>query len=156
MHTLPLNYAGLALIVVAIILFILEVKITSHGILGIGGIVALALGSIMLIKTSSALEFIRISLNVIILTTVVSTLFFAFLISMAMKAQKLKPVTGVEGMIGEEGEALHNLDPSGMVSVHGELWNARADAGRIERGQKITVTAIDNLTLHVRASGNST
>ena len=155
MHTLPLNYAGLALIIFAIILFILEVKITSHGILGIGGAVALALGSIMLIRTSSALEFIRISLNVIISTTVVSTLFFAFLISMAVKAQKLKPVTGTEGMIGEEGEALHNLDPTGMVRVHGELWNARTDSGKIEQGEKVKVTAIENLTLYVTRVSNT-
>lgn len=154
MHTLPLNYAGLALIVFAIILFILEVKITSHGILGIGGVIALALGSIMLIRTDSALEFLRISWSVIISTTVITALFFFFLISLAVKAQKAKPVTGIEGIIGEEGEALARLEPAGMVRVHGELWSARSVSGNIEQGQRIRVTAIENLTLNVEQVSN--
>ena len=149
MHTLPLNYAGLALILFAIILFILEVKIVSHGLLGIGGVVALALGSIMLIRTDSALEFIRISWGVILSTTVATAAFFFFLVALAVKGQRAKPVSGVEGMIGEEGEALATLQPSGTVSVHGELWNAESVAGSIQAGQRIRVTAIRNLTLYV-------
>ena len=149
MHTLPVNYAGLALILVAFILFILEVKITSYGILGIGGVIALALGSIMLIRTDSALEFMRISWGVIVPTTLVTAAFFFFLVGLAIKGQKLKSITGMEGIIGEEGEALATLEPSGMVRVHGELWKAEAVSGTINKGQKIIVKAIHNLTLYV-------
>ena len=155
MHTLPVNYAGLALIMVAFILFILEVKITSYGILGIGGVIALAIGSIMLIRTNSALEFIRISWGVIVPTTLVTAAFFFFLVGMAVKGQKLKSMTGVEGIVGEEGEALATLEPSGMVRVHGELWKAESVSGIISRGQKIKVTAINNLTLFVKQIENS-
>jgi membrane-bound serine protease (ClpP class) len=149
MHTLPLNYAGLALIILAIILFILEVKIISHGILGIGGVIALVLGSIMLIRTDSALEFIRISWSVIVATTIATALFFFFLIRLAVKAQQAKPITGIEGLIGEIGETLARLEPAGMIRVHGELWKAESISGSIDQGQKVKVTAISNLTLYV-------
>ena len=155
MHTLPINYAGLALIIFAIILFVLEVKIISHGVLGIGGVISFALGSIMLIRTNSALEFIRISWGVIISTTVATALFFFFLIVLAVRAQKAKPVTGIEGMVGEVGETLARLEPSGMVRVHGELWKAESVSGSIDKGQKIKVTAIKNLTLYVEQANNN-
>lgn len=154
MHTLPLNYAGLALIVFAIILFVLEVKITSHGILGVGGVISLALGSMMLIRTESALEFLRISWSVILSTTIATALFFFLLISLAIKGQKLKPITGVEGIIGEEGEAMARLEPEGMVRVHGELWKAKSTSGNIEQGEKIKVKALHNLTLVVEQVKN--
>ena len=155
MHTLPLNYAGLALIVLAILLFVLEVKITSHGILGIGGVIALALGSMMLIRTESALEVLRISWGVIISATVVTACFFFFLVALAVKAQKTKPVTGIEGIVGEEGEALARLEPSGMVRVHGELWKAISTSGSIDKGRRIKVTAINNLTLSVEQANDT-
>lgn len=149
MHTLPLNFAGLALIIFGIILFILEIKIVSHGILGIGGVIALGLGSMMLIRTTSGLEIARISWHVILSTIIVSGLFFFFIIGMAIKAQRAKPVTGVEGMIGETGEALAMLEPFGTVRVHGELWNAESVSGSINKGGKVRVTAIENLKLYV-------
>jgi membrane-bound serine protease (ClpP class) len=149
MHTLPLNYAGLALIIFAIILFVLEIKITSYGVLGIGGTIALVLGSMMLIRTESAPEFLSISWGVIIATAVITALFFFFLITMAVKGQKAKPVTGIEGIIGEIGETLNPLQPSGLIRVHGELWNARSVAGAINQGQKVRVTAVQDLTLFV-------
>lgn len=150
MHTLPINYAGIALIIVAIILFILEVQIISYGILGIGGVVALALGSMMLIKPDSGLEFMRISWGVILTTTITTALFFFFLIGLAVKGQKVRVQTGEEGIIGEIGEALASLQPSGMVRVHGELWKAESVSGTIDSGQKVKVTAINNLTLYVK------
>ena len=150
MHTLPLNYAGLALILFSILLFILEVKIISHGILGIGAVVSLALGSMMLIKTNSRLEFISISRSVITATTAVTALFFFVLITFAIRGLKLKPMTGIEGIVGEVGVTLASLEPSGMVRVHGELWKAESVSGNISQGQKIIVTAINNLTLYVK------
>lgn len=151
MHTLPLNYAGLALIVFGILLFILEIKITSHGVLGIGGVVSLLLGSTMLIRNDSALEFLRISWQVIIAATAVSALFFFFLIGLAVKAQRARPVSGIEGMIGQTGEALARLEPAGMVRVHGELWKAESITGSIEEGHRVKVTGIKNLMLYVEA-----
>ncbi len=149
LHTLPLNYAGLALIVFSIILFILEIKITSGGLLGIGGVVSLVLGSIMLLKTDSALEFIRISWSVILSTAILTALFFLFLVRSVVKGQRLKPATGMEGIVGEMGHALVRIDPNGTVQVHGEIWKAESVSGNIDAGQKIRVTGIRNLLLYV-------
>lgn len=149
LHTLPINYAGLALIVFGIILFLLEIKIISHGLLAIGGTISLLLGSMMLIRKIPNMEFLRISWGVIIPTVVVTALFFLFVIGAGLKAQRGRAITGVEGIIGETGMALDNLYPTGSVLVHGEIWTAEAVAGYIEKGQKIRVTAIDNLKLKV-------
>ncbi len=154
LHTLPINYAGLALIIFAIILFILEIKIISHGILTIGGVISLVLGSLMLIDTESTLEVIEISWQVILIAVVLTTAFFIFAISYGIKAQLKKPATGIEGLIGETGEALEDLNPEGQVRVHGELWNAISIEGFISRGSKIKVEEILNLKLKVRKLEN--
>ncbi len=149
LHTLPINYAGLALIIFGIILFLLEIKIISGGLLAIGGTVALLLGSMMLIRKIPNMEFLRISWGVIIPTVVVTVLFFLFVIGAGLKAQRAKPITGVEGLAGETGLALESINPLGTVLVHGEIWNAEAVEEAIEKGQKIRVIAIDNLRLKV-------
>ena len=149
MHTLPINYAGLALILFAIVLFILEIKVVSHGLLTIGGVVALALGSIMLIQKESFLEFAVISWEIIVTTIVLTVLFFAFAIGMGIKAQRKKPTTGMQGIIGETGEAMSDLRPEGSVKIHGEIWNAVSLDGVIKRGTKITVAEADKLVLKV-------
>jgi len=149
MHTLPVNYAGLALIVFAIILFLLEIKIISHGLLAIGGVVSLLLGSIMLFRTSSTPDIVNLSWSVIITSTLVTATFFLFVVGMGLKAQRLKPVTGVDALIGETGESLSLLDPVGTVQVHGETWNAESVSGKINRGQKIRVNGIKGFTLFV-------
>lgn len=150
MHTLPINYAGLALIILAVILFVAEIKIVSHGLLTIGGIISLILGSIMLIDTESTLEVIEISWQVILVTVIFTTAFFLFAIGFGIKAQLRKPTTGIEGLIGEVGEALSDLNPEGQVRVHGELWNAESLDGQIITGTKIKVSGIENLKLKVR------
>ena len=154
MHTLPVNYAGLALIIFAIILFILELKIVSHGLLGIGAVVSLLLGSIMLIKTDSALEFARISLTVIISTSVITAAFFLGIIALGLRAQKRPVSTGVEGLIGKTGEALEPLSPVGTVRVHGEIWKAEATGEAIFTGDKILVTEVRGLKLFVERQGD--
>jgi membrane-bound serine protease (ClpP class) len=131
------------------ILFILEIKVTSYGVLGIGGAVALALGSIMLIRTESALEIIRISWTLILGTTVLTLLFFSLLLALVVRGQMIKPVSGVEGMIGAVGETLDVLQPVGMIRIHGELWRAESGGEMIAGGQKVRVTAVKNLTLLV-------
>jgi membrane-bound serine protease (ClpP class) len=149
LNTLPINYAGLALIIFAIILFIAEIKVVSHGMLAAGGILSLLLGSLMLIRPDSSLEFIRISRSVIIACTTVTALFFLFVIGAGIRAQRAKPVTGIEGFMGETGETLEPLDPLGNVRVHGEIWQAESVSGRIEAGEKILITAMKNLKLFV-------
>lgn len=149
MHTLPINYAGLALIIFAIVLFLLEIKIVSHGILAIGGIASLLLGSLMLIRSDAALESVRISRSVIIAAVAVSSLFFLFVLGLGVRALRAKPVTGVEAMTGEIGESLEALDPGGTVRVHGEIWRAITTGAAIARGEKIRVVGIRDLTLLV-------
>ena len=153
LHTLPINYAGLALIVFAIILFILEVKIISHGMLTIGAIVALLLGSLMLIREDPSFPLLKISTTVIITTTAVSAAFFLFVIGAGLRAQRAKSVTGMEGFMGETGVVLEDLDPMGSVRVHGEIWQAQSASGKIEAGQKIRILSMKNFRLTVEAIG---
>ena len=149
MHTLPINYAGLALIIFAIVLFILEIKIVSHGLLAIGGAVSLLLGSLMLIRAGSSLNAVNLSRSVIITSTIVTTLFFVFILGLGLKAQRRKPVTGMEAMIGLTGESLGALEPLGRVRVNGEFWNAESVSGNIGQGKKVRITEIKNLKLFV-------
>lgn len=149
MHTLPINYAGVALIVFAIILFLLEIKIVSHGILAIGGVISLLLGSFMLLRTGSPLEFVRISRGVIIGATTVSALFFLFVVGAGIRAQRAKPVTGPQGLIGAMGEVTQQLEPMGMVRLQGEIWTAISLSGTIEAGKKVRVKEMKNLKLYV-------
>ncbi len=149
-HTLPINYAGLALIVFAIILFILEIKIISHGILSIGGVISLVLGSLMLIEDESALEAIAISIEVIIMIAVLTLIFFLFVITLGIKAQKRKVTTGSEGIINEIGIAIADLDPLGEIKVHGEIWSAESIEGTIKTGSKVIVVSVLNLKLKVK------
>ncbi|HWK04171.1 MAG TPA: nodulation protein NfeD [Puia sp.] len=149
MQTLPVNYAGLALIIFAIILFLLDVKLASHGLLAIGGIVSLLLGSIMLIRPGSGSDFGGISRVVIIVSTAITALFFLTIIGLGLKAQRGKPVTGPEGLIGEIGETLEALTPDGSIRVHGEHWKAESVAGNIEPGKKVRVIRMQDWKLYV-------
>lgn len=155
LHTLPINYAGLALIIVGIILFILEIKVTSYGLLTVGGIVALFLGSIMLIDSDSSLEFISISWGIIIPAVLLTALFFAVAIGFGIRAQRRKPTTGVEGIVGEVGVALTDLNPIGQVRVHGEIWTATSAEGKIRKGAPIKVQQVRDLQLTVTTTISS-
>jgi membrane-bound serine protease (ClpP class) len=115
----------------------LEIKIVSHGLLAIGGIVSLLLGSMMLLKSGSSLEFARISRAVIFSATAVTALFFLFIVGAGIKAQRRKPVTGAEAMIGVTGEVTEMLSPAGTVNVQGEIWKAESIEGNINAGEKI-------------------
>jgi membrane-bound serine protease (ClpP class) len=148
LNTLPVNYAGLALIVFALLLFILEIKIVSHGVLAIGGIVSLLLGSMMLIRRGAG-PVGQISWTVIISSVIITTLFFLFVIGMGLRAQRLKPVTGVESMMGETGEAKEELNPLGMILLNGELWQAESVSGVIQKGEKVRVKNMQGFKLFV-------
>lgn len=154
MHSLPVNYAGLALILFAIILFLLEIKIVSHGILATGGIISLLLGSMMLIRSGSSLEVIKISRGVILGATAVSALFFLFILGFGIKAQRRKIVSGLEAMIGDTGETLDILNPAGSVRVNGEIWSAESITGVIDKGKKVKIKELKNLKLFVEPIDN--
>ena len=146
-QTLPVNYAGLLLIFLAIVLFILEIKITSYGMLTIGGLISMTIGSIMLFD--SPLPFFQLSLKVILPAVLLTTLFFSLTVYLAVKAYRRQPVTGAEGLIGLEGEARTDVHHKGQVFVHGEIWQAWSDEP-INAGDKIIVEKVENLTLKVK------
>ncbi|WP_333653586.1 NfeD family protein [Dissulfurispira sp.] len=147
-QTLPVNYAGLLLIIIGLILFILEVKVASYGMLTIGGIVSMVLGSLMLFE--SPLPFLKLSLSVIIPAVIVTALFFVLTFRLAYKAYKRKPVTGAEGLIGLEGIAKTDITPGGgMVVVHGEFWSAYSD-NVIQKEERVVVEDVKGLRVKVR------
>ena len=148
-QTLPINYAGLALIIFAIILFIAEIKIVSHGLLAIGGVISLFLGSLMLIH--SPFELVSISLSVIITTVLVAAVFFIWIVGLGLKAQQLKPATGQQALIGEAGSVVTEISPdaAGQIAVHGEIWKAVADT-RLGVGDKVIVESFREWTLTVK------
>ncbi len=148
-QTLPLNWAGLLLIIVAIVMFLLEVKVVSYGFLTLGGVVSLVIGSIMLFK--SPIPALRVSWSVILPTVVGTVLFFLFAITFGIRAQRKKVTTGHPGMIGEEGEAVTMLNPDGKVKIGSEYWNATADNPPVEVGAPIVVTGGNRLRLTVRS-----
>ena len=148
-QVLPINYAGLALIIVAIILFILEVSIISYGLLTIGGVVSMILGSMMLFNVSEApKELFSVSLAVIIPVVVFTALFIIIAASFVVKAHKRQPVTGAEGIIGEAGIAASDISTEGTVKVHGEIWKAIA-LQPISQGAKIIVKSVEHIQLTV-------
>jgi membrane-bound serine protease (ClpP class) len=144
---LPVNYAGLALILFGIILFIAEVKVVSHGLLAVGGVISLLLGSVMLFRSPE--EYMRVSLSVIIPAVLVSAAFFIFAVTKAVKARLTKPTTGMEGLVGETGILVTPTTPEGKVSIHGEFWNAISDQP-IEKGEKVQVVGVTQLKLKVK------
>jgi membrane-bound serine protease (ClpP class) len=147
LQMLPVNYAGLALIFFAIILFIAEIKVVSHGLLAVGGVISLLLGSLMLFQSPG--EYMKISLSVIIPAVLVSAGFFIFAITKAVKARLTKPTTGMEGLVGEVGIASTTIAPEGKISIHGEFWNVISNQ-TIEKGEKVQVIGSANLKLKVK------
>ena len=146
LQTLPINYAGLMLIILAIALFIAEAFITSHGVLGVGGTIAMLMGSVMLID--SAAPSLQISWAVIVPVVALSAAMFIVTVTLAVRVHRDKVDTGREGMIGLEGEARTDIHASGQVFVRGEYWNAWSREP-IKAGERIRVEAIEGLKLRV-------
>jgi len=142
-QTLPVNYAGLLLIALAIIFFIAEIKVTSYGMLSIGGLISLILGSIMLF------ENMRVSLRLMMPTVALVGGFFVVVATLAFRAYRSKPKSGAEGLMGEIGVVKQRIDPEGLVFVHGEYWRAVASEP-IDEGEKVRVEGMDGLVLKVR------
>ncbi|MBC8200039.1 MAG: nodulation protein NfeD [Desulfobacterales bacterium] len=145
-QTLPVNYAGILLIILAMIFFIMEMKITSYGLLSIAGVTSLFLGSLMLFENAS--PELRVSWQVFLPTIVIVSGFFVTLASLVFKAQVSKPKTGAKGLVGEIGVVKEDIMPEGKVFVHGELWNATSK-NRISKGTKVRVIKVVNLVLDV-------
>lgn len=147
-QTLPVNYAGLLLIILAIILFILEVKIISHGVLTIGGVISMLIGSLMLFESPG--PFMKLSLFLILPAVILTALFFTIVLGLAYKAHKRKPVTGSEGLIGLKGIAGTDItNNGGMVLLRGEIWSAYSDETMF-KGEKIIVESVTGLKIKVK------
>jgi membrane-bound serine protease (ClpP class) len=142
-QTLPVNYAGLLLVVLAILLFIAEIKVASYGILSAGGIVSLALGSIMLF------EDVGVSLQLMMPTIVLIGGFFVVVSTLAFRAYRSKPKVGMEGLKGAVGVVKQPIDPEGFVFVHGELWRA-ISSEKIDPGERVEVEGAEGLVLRVK------
>ena len=149
MSSMPVNYAGVALIVFGIILFLLEIKIISHGLLAIGGTISVLLGSMILFRNSPMQNLVAISWTVMITTTAVTALFFLFVVGMGLKAQRTQPVSGTHALIGQTAIALGDLNPEGQVQLMGEIWSAVSPSGKIKANEEVIVKDIINLTLYV-------
>ena len=148
LQTLPVNYAGILLIVLAIIFFIMEMKITSYGLLSVAGIVSLLLGSLMLFEGST--PDMTLSLQVLLPTLILISGFFVVVASLVFRAQISKPATGSMGLVGEIGIVKKALTPEGKVFVHGELWNARSKEP-VDEDAKVRVVNVVNLMLEVES-----
>jgi membrane-bound serine protease (ClpP class) len=148
-QSLPINFAGLLLILFAVVLFIAEVKVTSHGVLAIGGIVSMALGSLMLYDAPEV--GFRVSWRVIVPTVALTAGFFLFALTLGVRAFRRRPLLGVSGLVGQTGVARGALAPEGQVSVDGELWRAVADRPLAD-GTRVTVVDVQGLTLKVVGS----
>jgi membrane-bound serine protease (ClpP class) len=147
---LPVNYAGVLLILLAVIMFILEVKVPSHGALTVGGIISMTIGSLMLFNTSASMPFLRLSIAFVVPAVILTALFFALTIRLALKAFRRKPVTGYEGMSGEEAVAAGDIDTGGgTVLIHGEIWSAFSEAP-IRKGETVIIEQRHGLKLKVR------
>lgn len=151
LQVLPTNYAGVALIVLAIGMFIAEVKVASYGLLTIGGVVSLFLGSLILFP--SPYEFMRVSLPIVLAFTLSTLAIATFLAFIVVRARRRRVATGAEGLVGETGEVRSWEGRRGKVFVHGELWDAESDVKSdvaFQRGTEVKVIAVEGMTLRIQ------
>lgn len=146
-QTLPVNYAGLMLICLAIILFLIEIKMPSYGLLSLGGIVSLTLGSVMFF------EDLGVSYKTIIPFIILTGAFFMGIAWLALSAQMTKPQSGMSGMVGEIGLVRERIAPEGLIFIHGEIWRAESQ-DEIEEGEKVKVEEVSGLVLKVKRTVN--
>ena len=146
---LPVNYAGIALIVLAIVFFLAEIKVASHGLLSAGGVLALVLGSVILFDVQGT--GLRLSWSVIAAAAVVTLGFFVFVVGAGLMAQRRRVATGSQGLIGQRATAVERLDPGGRVRLGDEIWNAISSVP-VDTGAELEVLGVDGLRLRVRPS----
>ncbi len=148
-NTLPVNYAGVLLILLGVGMFIAEIKVASYGFLTIGGIISLVLGSVIMFRNEGGYA-VRVSWMVIIPTVAAVTLFFTVVVALVVKSQVRRSVAGSEGLVGERGKVLKEItDEGGKVFVHGEIWNAFSDQS-VEEGALVEVEEFNNLRVKVK------
>ena len=147
MQTLPINYAGLMLIILGAVLFIAEINMMSYGLLSVSGAISIFLGSIMLIDSDD--PAMQISRAVLYPTLGMTLLVTTGTIYLAARSSQLRTSTGLEGLVGEAGVVKETLNPQGRVLVHGEIWNAESDV-TISEGEKVVVESVAGLTTKVR------
>jgi membrane-bound serine protease (ClpP class) len=152
LQVLPVNLAGLLLILLALAFFVLEIKVQSHGMLAVGGVISFLIGSLILFEPGGAggAGVFRVALPVVIGTTLATAALFTFVIGKAIGAQRRRVETGAEGLVGAVGETISALAPRGQVRVHGEIWQAESSQP-LASGTPVEVTRVRGLTLDVRA-----
>ncbi len=150
--TLPVNYAGLALLVFAFILFIIDIKAPTHGILTAGGIISMILGSIFLFN--SDLPFYQVSWSIILGVVGTTTVFFVFIITTVLRSHKKKVTTGVEGLAGQKGIVKNPLEPKGQIMLDGALWRAVTAGRYVKEGEEVVVKKVEGLTVYVEPCEN--
>ncbi|HSL17410.1 MAG TPA: nodulation protein NfeD [Methylomirabilota bacterium] len=150
LSVLPLSWAGVALIAISLLLFLLEVKVTSFGLLTVGGLISFVLGSLMLFD--APIPDMRVSLGVILPTAVVIAGATVFLLGRVIQAHRAQVMTGTDGLVGEIGRALSDLAPDGKVLVHGEYWDARSTSGPIGKGAAVRVETVGDKRIDVSAA----
>lgn len=144
---LPVSAAGLAFIVLAVGLFVIDLFTPTHGILTAGAVISLFLGLVMLFRSA---EGFMLSIWSLVAVTAITTAFFVFIVGMGVRALKKPFISGREGVVGHIGEARTRLAPAGKVFVDGALWSATSDSGDIEKGEQIYVESMSGLKLRVR------
>jgi membrane-bound serine protease (ClpP class) len=151
LSTLSVNFAGVALIALAVGFFLAEIKVVSHGVLAVGGVISMLLGSLMLFPEGG----VRLPWTLIGGATLVTALFFLFIVGAGLRAQRRPVQSGGEALIGAHASVVSRLAPEGMVTVGGELWRAVSDT-EAEPGSEVEITSVDQLLLRVRALGRGT
>jgi membrane-bound serine protease (ClpP class) len=146
LQTLPVSFAGLLLIALAVVLFVAEVLVTGFGLFALGGVVSLFIGSLMLVRSPA--DWLRVSLKVIVPTVAFMAFFFLVILQRIVSTYRRRPSSGMEGIVGETGEALEDLAPEGKIFVHGEIWNARSSQN-VTKGDSVRVTAAEGMMLSV-------
>lgn len=148
LSVLPVNSAGIALIILAVIFFIAEVKVTSYGMLTVAGLISMVLGSMMLFKSVD--PAVRVSMSLIISAALFTAAVVTFLVTMVIRTHGRQVQTGIEGLVNRSGVARTDLTPQGKVFVHGEIWNAVAEES-VAAGTPVRVVAVEGMRLRVRA-----
>ncbi len=147
LQSLPINYAGVLLMLLGVVFFVLEATVTSYGLLAIGGVISMILGSVMLVKTDA--PFLQVSWAVILPVVGVAAGLSLLIVGMGVKAMRRRPVTGMEGMVGTVGVAKTTLAPQGKIMIHGEIWDALSEHP-LEPGDSVEVVRMEGLKLYVK------
>jgi membrane-bound serine protease (ClpP class) len=146
-QVLPVSAIGILLILLAIVLFVLEIKVVSHGMLTVGGLVCLVIGSLMLFR--GPIQELRLPLVAVLPASLTLAAACAFAVRLAVRAQRTPVATGVEGLAGELGTVVIDLDPDGKVFVHGEIWDAASEGGPLPRDARVRVVRVEAMRLIV-------